>query len=180
MDDYPSPNFPLLHTKGKITCSTIFIIDKFSHIRIRTSQPRILAIVNWNTLIIAHSRITNKYYMHAFHCTAKGSLHKLSNESMIYIYKKHYYCSGQVATRPAKMRYCTVVSTKYVHIKSTTVYDPRRNWDSPKSQPLSRQRVYPSPQKQGGGGTLVGGLGGSPNSDEGHTLWYSLYVCTLW
>jgi hypothetical protein len=23
-------------------------------------------------------------------------------------------------------------------------------------------------------------LGGSPNSDEGHTLWYSLYVRTLW
>ncbi len=38
------------------------------------------------------------------------------------------------------------------------------------SQPLSRQRVFPSPQKQGGGGTLAcgcGGLGGSPNSDEG-------------
>jgi hypothetical protein len=53
------------------------------------------------------------------------------------------------------------------------------------SQPLSRQRVFPSPQKQGGGGTLacgwgVGGLGGSPISDEGHTLWYSLYVRTLW
>jgi hypothetical protein len=50
------------------------------------------------------------------------------------------------------------------------------------SQPLSRQRVFPSPQKQGGGGTLAcgRGVGGSPNSDEGHTLWYSLYVRTLW
>ncbi len=50
------------------------------------------------------------------------------------------------------------------------------------SQPLSRQRVCPSPQKQGGGGTLAcgWGVGGSPNSDEGHTLWYSLYVRTLW
>jgi hypothetical protein len=50
------------------------------------------------------------------------------------------------------------------------------------SQPLSRQRVFPSPQKQGGGGTLAcwWGVGGSPNSDEGHTLWYSLYVRTLW
>jgi hypothetical protein len=49
------------------------------------------------------------------------------------------------------------------------------------SQPLSRQRVFPSPQKQGGGGTLAcgRGVGGSPNSDEGHTLWYSLYVRTL-
>jgi hypothetical protein len=50
------------------------------------------------------------------------------------------------------------------------------------SQPLSRQRVFPSPQKQGGGGTLAcgWGVGGSPNSDEWHTLWYSLYVRTLW
>ena len=65
--------------------------------------------------------------------------------------------------------------TKYVHIKSTTVYAPRRNWDS-------RQRVFPTPQKQGGGGTLAcgWGVGGSPNSDEGRTLWYSLYVRTLW
>jgi hypothetical protein len=49
------------------------------------------------------------------------------------------------------------------------------------SQPLSRQRVFPSPQKQGGGGTLAcgWGVGGSPNSDEWHTLWYSLYVLTL-
>jgi hypothetical protein len=40
----------------------------------------------------------------------------------------------------------------------------------------------PLPQKQGGGGTLAcwWGVGGSPNSDEGHTLWYSLYVRTLW
>jgi hypothetical protein len=51
----------------------------------------------------------------------------------------------------------------------------------PSSQPLSSQRVFPSPQKQGGGGTLACGweVGGSPNSDEGHTLWYSLYVRTL-
>jgi len=50
------------------------------------------------------------------------------------------------------------------------------------SQPLSRQGVFPSPQKQGGGGTLACGWGvggGSPNSDEGRTLWYSLYVRTL-
>jgi hypothetical protein len=47
--------------------------------------------------------------------------------------------------------------------------------------PLSRHRVFPSPQKQGGEGTLAcgWGVGGSPNSDEGHTLWYSLYVRTL-
>jgi hypothetical protein len=49
------------------------------------------------------------------------------------------------------------------------MYAPRRNWDSP--NPFSRQRVFPSPQKQRGGGTLAcgWGVGGSPNSDEGHT-----------
>jgi hypothetical protein len=40
----------------------------------------------------------------------------------------------------------------------------------------------PLPQKQGGGGTLAcrWGVGGSPNYDEGHTLWYSLYVRTFY
>jgi hypothetical protein len=40
----------------------------------------------------------------------------------------------------------------------------------------------PLPPETGGGGTLAcgWGVGGSPNSDKGHTLWYSLYVRTLW
>jgi hypothetical protein len=40
--------------------------------------------------------------------------------------------------------------------------------------------VFPSPQKQGGGGTLAcgWGVGGSPNSDEVHTLHVVLYICT--
>jgi len=40
----------------------------------------------------------------------------------------------------------------------------------------------PPPRNRGGGGTLAcgWGVGGSPNSDEWHTLWYSLYVRTLW
>ncbi len=47
--------------------------------------------------------------------------------------------------------------------------------------PFSPASVPLPPQKQGGGGTLACGWGveGSPNSDEGHTLWYSLYVRTL-
>jgi hypothetical protein len=51
--------------------------------------------------------------------------------------------------------------------KEYHMYAPRRNWDSP--QPPTR-------------GTLAGEKEGweSPNSDEGHTLWYSLYVHTLW
>ncbi len=76
--------------------------------------------------------------------------------------------------------YSIVRCTKYVHIKSTTVYAPRRNWDSP--QPPTRRLVCPLPPVSGERGTLAGEKGGweSPNSDEGHTLWYSLYVRTLW
>jgi hypothetical protein len=28
--------------------------------------------------------------------------------------------------------------------------------------------------------SLACGRGGGPNSDRGHTLWYSIYMCTLW
>jgi hypothetical protein len=47
--------------------------------------------------------------------------------------------------------------TKYVHIKSTTVYAPRRNWDSP--QPPTRRLVCPLPPVSGGRGTLAGEKG---------------------
>jgi hypothetical protein len=75
-----------------------------------------------------------------------------------------------------KMAECT----KYVHIKSTTVYAPRRNWVTP--QPPTRRLVCPSPLFLGGGEHSPWRDRGweSPNSDEGHTLWYSLYVRTLW
>jgi hypothetical protein len=70
-------------------------------------------------------------------------------------------------------------STKYVHTKSTTVYAPRRNWDSP--QPPTRRLVCPLPICFWGEGNTRWRERGweSPNSDEGHTLWYSLYVRTL-
>ena len=70
--------------------------------------------------------------------------------------------------------------TKYVHIKSTTVYAPRRNWDFPPT-PHPQASVPPPPCFWGEGNTLWRERGWeSPNSDEGHTLWYSLYVRTLW
>jgi hypothetical protein len=72
-----------------------------------------------------------------------------------------------------------LLSTKYVHIKSTTVYAPRRNWDSPPT-PHSQASVPPPPCFWGEGNTRRRERGWeSPNSDEGHTLWYSLYVRTL-
>jgi hypothetical protein len=71
--------------------------------------------------------------------------------------------------------------TKYVHIKSTTVYAPRRNWESPPSPPHPQASVPPPPCFWGEGNTRWRERGWeSPNSDEGRTLWYSLYVRTLW
>ncbi len=73
----------------------------------------------------------------------------------------------------------TLWSTKYVHIKSTIVYAPRRNWDSPPT-PHPQASVPPTPCFWGEGNTRWRERGWeSPNSDEGHTLWYSLYVRTL-
>jgi hypothetical protein len=47
--------------------------------------------------------------------------------------------------------------------------------------PFSPASVPLPPRNRGLGGTLACGreVGGSPNSDEGHTLWYSLHVRTL-
>jgi hypothetical protein len=59
---------------------------------------------------------------------------------------------------------------------------PRRKWYSPKSQPLSRQRVCPSPQNRGEGGTLGEGLGESQfrrlekKLSTLPTLWYCVSV----
>ncbi len=59
------------------------------------------------------------------------------------------------------------------------MYAPRRNWDSP--NPFLASECSPPPRNRGEGGTLAcgWGVGGSPNSNEGHTLWYSFYVRTL-
>ncbi len=68
--------------------------------------------------------------------------------------------------------------TKYISIKSTTVYVPSSELGL--SHPLSRQRVCPSPRNQGGGpgGHIrlrVRGWG-SPNSDDWRK---SLALCLL-
>ncbi len=49
------------------------------------------------------------------------------------------------------------VITKCVYIKSTTVFVPSSELGL--SKPLSRQRVFPSPKKRWGGGTLACGEG---------------------
>ncbi len=66
--------------------------------------------------------------------------------------------------------------TKYVHIKSTTVYAPRRNWDSP--QPPPRRLVCPLPPVSGGRGTLAGekGVGRVPIPTGAYTV--VLFICT--
>ncbi len=58
-------------------------------------------------------------------------------------------------------------TTKYVHIKSTTVYARRRNWDFP--QPPTRRLVCPLPPVSGGRGPLAGekGVGRVPMPTRG-------------
>ncbi len=67
--------------------------------------------------------------------------------------------------------------TKYIYIKSTTVYVPSSELG--RSHPLSRQRVCPSPRNQTGGGegTLACGWGvGEFQTDD---LEKSLAICLL-
>ena len=51
----------------------------------------------------------------------------------------------------------SISSTTYVYIKSTTVYVPSSELGL--SRPLSRQRVFPSPQNRGGGAHSPAGEG---------------------
>jgi hypothetical protein len=67
--------------------------------------------------------------------------------------------------------------TKYVHIKSTTC--PSSELGLPPT-PHLQASVPPPPCFWGEGNTRWRERGWeSPNSDEGHPLWYSLYVRTL-
>ncbi len=67
-----------------------------------------------------------------------------------------FFSSHSIYVRPTKYVYT------FVYIKSTTVYVHSSELGLP--QPLSRQRVCPSPQNQGGGGILAcgSGVGGVP------------------
>ncbi len=66
--------------------------------------------------------------------------------------------------------------TKYVHIKSTTVYAPRRNWDSP--NPFLASECSPPPRNRGEGHTSlrVGGWGESQFRRRAYTV--VLFICT--
>ncbi len=71
----------------------------------------------------------------------------------------------------------TEESTKYVYIKSTTVYVPRRKWHSRNPSLASECAVPLPPEPRGERHTRLRVRGwGSSNSDEGHKLWYSLYI----
>ncbi len=83
------------------------------------------------------------------------------------------FTDGSLSTRDhTEMSLCP---TKYVYIKSTTVYVPSSELGL--SQPLSRQRVWPSPRIGGGGHTRLRVRGwGSPNFDDWRK---SLALCLL-
>ncbi len=60
-------------------------------------------------------------------------------------------------------------------------FSSRRKWDSPTPH-LQASLPPPPPPGSGRRGTLAGkrGVGGVPIPTRGHTLWYSLYIRTLW
>ncbi len=58
-------------------------------------------------------------------------------------------------------------------------FSSRRNWDSP--NPLPASECGPPPALGGGAHSLAErGVGRVPIPTRGHTLWYSLYLHTLW
>jgi hypothetical protein len=78
---------------------------------------------------------------------------------------------ARINSREGNSIYCIPaqrgIYTKYVHIKSTAVYAPRRNGDSP--QPPTPWLVCPLPPVSGGRGTLAGekGVGRVPIPTRG-------------
>jgi hypothetical protein len=65
-----------------------------------------------------------------------------------------FFYLALLLTQPRKSAnfvYCENITetTKYVHIKSTTVYAPRRNWDSP--NPFLASECSPPPRNRGEG-----------------------------
>jgi hypothetical protein len=58
-------------------------------------------------------------------------------------------------------------------------FSSRRNWDYP--NPLLASECAPPPALGGGAHSLAErGVGRVPIPTRGHTLWYSLYLHTLW
>jgi hypothetical protein len=64
--------------------------------------------------------------------------------------------------------------------QSTKLFSSRRDWDFPTPSPQAS--VPPPPFGSGGRGTLAGERGGGrvPIPMRGHTLSYSLHLCTFW
>jgi hypothetical protein len=89
--------------------------------------------------------------------------------------------SDSNVSEDARIEPRTVTTTKYVHIKSTMhSLCPSPELGLPPT-PHPQASVPPPPCFWGEGNTRWRERGWeSPNSDEGHTLWYSLYLRTLW
>jgi hypothetical protein len=77
-----------------------------------------------------------------------------------------------------RMIWVLLASTKYVHIKSTIVYAPRRNWDSPPTPHPQASVPATSPLFLGGGEHSLArkGLGESQFRRGAYTV--VLFICT--
>jgi hypothetical protein len=73
-----------------------------------------------------------------------------------------------------------IKGTKHRVGRVLSFFSSRRNWDSPNPSPEGE--CAPLPPVLGGGHTRQGerGYGRVPIPTRGQTLWYSLYIRTLW
>ncbi len=120
-------------------------------------------------------------------CWNKYSVNKISVKICKYGRKQWKNKDVPITTRSCKQgtqarsSICTVYcwyhgTTKYVYIKSTTVYVPSSELGLP--QPLSSQGVCPSPHNQGGGHTRMRVRGwGSPNSEDWRKSFALFLLC---
>jgi hypothetical protein len=104
------------------------------------------------------------------------ALVRLSNITALLPPPRTYLKStGNCTVHKGTLRYIKMIrehtgmykDTKYVHIKSTTVYAPRRNWDSP--NPFLASECSLPPRNRGEGAHLPagGGMGGVPIPTRG-------------
>ncbi len=80
---------------------------------------------------------------------------------------------------PLPPRFLAPIASLKIPAQSAKLFSSRRNWDSPNPSPASE--CAPHPLVQAGGTLACGrGVGEVQIPTRGHTLWYSVYISTLY